>query len=66
MKKEAVEKGIKLAKKDVKVTIPEDAKIAGEKVLREKVENGKVKLIISYQVIENIAMEQPLIKETEE
>ncbi|MER2140433.1 MAG: stage IV sporulation protein, partial [Priestia megaterium] len=40
----------------------EDAKIKGEKVLHQEQDNGKVRLSIHYQVIENIANTQPIIQ----
>jgi similar to stage IV sporulation protein len=35
--------------------------IVEEKILHESMENGKVKLSIHYQVIEDIAIGQPII-----
>ncbi|WP_066049800.1 sporulation protein YqfD [Robertmurraya korlensis] len=49
-----------MARKDIKSLLPEDAKIKGEKVLRQLVKNGKVNLIVHFQVIENIAEPQPI------
>jgi len=49
-----------MARKDIKSLIPEDAKIKGEKVLRQLVKDGKVNLIVHFQVIENIAEPQPI------
>jgi similar to stage IV sporulation protein len=59
-KAEAIEVGKKMAKKELLKKLPEDAKIKGEKVWQQKVSNGKVKLTMLYQVIENIASEQPI------
>lgn len=59
-KEEAVQAGILLAKNDLLKNIPDDAKIDKEIVLHEKVENGKVKLTVYFQVIENIAKEKPI------
>jgi similar to stage IV sporulation protein len=60
------EDGIKMAKtvarNDLKKRLPEDAMIKGEKILHQSVENGKVNLIIHFQVIENIAQGQPIIQ----
>ena len=58
--KEAKKLALSLAKKNLMETIPEDADIIDEKVLHEKVENGKLKLLVSYDVIENIAKEVPI------
>ncbi|OEH93699.1 sporulation protein YqfD [Bacillus solimangrovi] len=61
-KKSAIEQGKKIGKKELFNRIDQDATIKGEKVLHQSVENGKVKLIIHYQVIENISVEQPIIQ----
>ncbi|MBS4176293.1 sporulation protein YqfD [Lederbergia citrea] len=61
-KREAIEAGKILAKKDLEVNIPADAQLDKEYILHEEVVNGKVKLIIIFQVIENIAMEKPIIQ----
>lgn len=61
-KGEAVERGKKLAKQELYEKIDKDATIEGEKVLHERVENGKVKLRIHYQVIEDITSEMPIIQ----
>ncbi|RWR15155.1 sporulation protein YqfD [Siminovitchia fortis] len=59
-KKEAREAGRELARRDLAKNIPEDARIDDEIILHEEVENGKVKLTIYFQVIENIAKEKPV------
>ncbi|UOE95671.1 sporulation protein YqfD [Alkalihalobacillus sp. LMS39] len=59
---EAKELAKKRAKEELKDKIQEDATIKGEKVLHESVENGKVKLTIHYQVIEEITSAQPIIQ----
>lgn len=66
-KKEALAAAKRLTKKDLLAKLNEKDKILSEKVLRDSVENGKVKVLMHYTVIENIAKEQPLIepKETE-
>lgn len=53
-KEEAIQAGIKAAAYELKQRLPKDAQIKSEKVLHETVENGKVKLLIHYQVIEDI------------
>ncbi|WFA03767.1 sporulation protein YqfD [Bacillus sp. HSf4] len=65
-KKEAVQEGIKMGKRDVRKKIGEDGDIINEKVLHETSENGKVKLIILYQVIEDIVQTTPIVQETKE
>ena len=59
---EALKKGLELAKEDLLKKLPEDAYIKGEKVLHKTIENGKVNLSIHFQVIENIAIAQPIIQ----
>ncbi len=61
-KKEAIKVAKKLARNNLDSTLPEDAEIISQKVLHEKVENGKVKLNIHYKVIEDIAKGQPIIQ----
>ncbi len=62
---EAKQLALSIAKKNVIESIPKDAKIVEEKVLHEKVENGKLKLLVTYDVIENIAKEEPIIPQEE-
>lgn len=59
-KAEAIEVGKQMAKKELTKKVPDDAKIKGEKVWQQNVSNGKVKITMLYQVIENIASEQPI------
>ncbi|NEU32363.1 sporulation protein YqfD [bacterium LRH843] len=61
-KKEAVLAAQNRARVDLIKHLPADARIIGEKVLHEAVENGKVNLQIHYQVIEDITSEQPIIQ----
>ncbi|MCA1058009.1 sporulation protein YqfD [Rossellomorea aquimaris] len=61
-KSEAINAAKKLAKSNLESSIPEDAEIRGEKILQEKVENGKVRVTIHFKVIENIAVGQPIIQ----
>ena len=44
------------------MNIPEDARVDEEYILHEEVENGKVKLSVNFQVIENIAEEKAIIQ----
>lgn len=50
------------ARTELKAKLDDDAVIKGEKVLHQVEENGKVKLTIHYQVIEDIAEPQPIIQ----
>ncbi|MBM7691806.1 hypothetical protein JOC77_001216 [Peribacillus deserti] len=60
--KEAVSKAREMGKKDLMKLLPEESKIVGEKILHQTSDNGKVKLSLHYQVIENIAVGQPIIQ----
>ena len=60
--KEAVKEGRKMAKAELKKHLDEEDEIVEEKILHESMENGKVKLSIHYQVIEDIAIGQPIIQ----
>lgn len=59
-KEDALKIAKEMAKEELRKKIPNDAIIKGEKVLHESVDNGKVELNIHYQVIEDIALEQPI------
>ncbi|HYK71862.1 MAG TPA: sporulation protein YqfD [Pseudoneobacillus sp.] len=59
-KEEAIVMAKNLAREDIKSLLSEDAKIKGEKVLHQSFENGKVKISIHFQVIENIAKSEPI------
>ncbi|PLR72674.1 MULTISPECIES: sporulation protein YqfD [Bacillus] len=59
---EAFEVAKDLARKDIKNSLSEDAKIKGEKILHQSVENGKVFIAIHFQIIENIAEGQSIIQ----
>ncbi|MBM7701480.1 sporulation protein YqfD [Metabacillus iocasae] len=59
---EAVQQGIKDGREKVMSQLDEDGKIKDEKVLHQREDNGKVKLSILYQVIENVAVTQPIIQ----
>lgn len=58
---EAVKAGKVMAKKEVRKLLAHNSKIKEEKILRQSVSNGKVNLSMHYQVIENIASEQPIL-----
>ncbi|TFE01112.1 sporulation protein YqfD [Jeotgalibacillus salarius] len=55
-----------IAAKDVLSVTDGNGQILEEKILHEDIENGKVKLTIFYQVIENIAETKPFTEETRE
>ncbi len=55
-----------MGKRDIRKKIGSDGNIISEKVLHETSENGKVKLIILYQVIEDIVQTTPIVQETKE
>ncbi|RFU71686.1 sporulation protein YqfD [Peribacillus saganii] len=61
-KGQAMAEAKKMAIKDLEKQLPEGAKIIGEKILHAGVDNGKVKLSIHYQVIEDIAVGIPIIQ----
>ncbi|MCM3586289.1 sporulation protein YqfD [Mesobacillus maritimus] len=60
--KEAVKRAMDLARKDIKNQLPEDAIVKGEEILHQSINNGKVKLSILFQIIEDIAKSQPIIQ----
>ncbi|WP_409289348.1 sporulation protein YqfD [Peribacillus sp. SCS-37] len=60
--KEAVLKAREMGKEDLKKLLPADSKIAGENILHQTIDSGKVKITIHYQVIEDIAVGQPIIQ----
>ncbi len=59
---EAFEVAKIMARNDIKNLLSENDKIKGEKVLHKSVDNGKVKISIHFQIIENIAIGQPIIQ----
>ncbi|MCD7033054.1 sporulation protein YqfD [Metabacillus sp. GX 13764] len=59
---EARTEGLKIGRTDVLRKIGGSGKIIGEKVLHQTNENGKVKMIILYQAIENIAKTTPIVQ----
>ena len=64
--KEAEQNALELAKKEIKSKLDEDAMIIDEKILHKQYKNGKVILAIHFKIIENIAVGQPISKETPE
>lgn len=65
-KKEALEVGLDMAKKEIKSSLGEEAIIKDEKILHTAIKNGKVILMIHFKIIENIAIGKPISKETHE
>lgn len=51
---------LEAARKDLQEQLSEKAKITGEKILHNQIKNGKVKLIVHFQVLENIAVGQSI------
>jgi similar to stage IV sporulation protein len=64
--KEAEKIAIDLAKNKIKNGLDEEAIIKDEKILHKELKNGKVILDIHFKIIENIAVGQPIPKETPE
>lgn len=64
--KEAEELALELARKEIKSKLDDDAIIKDEKILHKAIENGKVILDIHFKIYENIAVGQPISKETHE
>lgn len=64
--KEAEQIALEMAKKEIKTHLDEDAIIKDEKILHKAIKNGKVMLDIHFKIIENIAVGQPISKETHE
>lgn len=59
---EAFQKVKEIARKELETKLDEDASIKGEKVLHATKESGKVRVEIHYEVIENIAIPQPIVQ----
>ncbi|MEH7178794.1 sporulation protein YqfD [Neobacillus vireti] len=64
--KEAEKIALELAKNKIKTGLDEEAIIKDEKILHKELKNGKVILDIHFKIIENIAVGQPIPKETPE
>jgi similar to stage IV sporulation protein len=60
--KQAKEAALDRGRKDIEDKLDEEEKVIGEKVLHETNENGKVKLTVLYQVIENIVKTTPIVQ----
>ncbi|MDR7078045.1 hypothetical protein J2Y03_003071 [Neobacillus niacini] len=63
---EAEKNALDLAKNKIKSGLDEEAIIKDEKILHKELKDGKVILDIHFKVIENIAVGQPIPKETPE
>jgi similar to stage IV sporulation protein len=59
---EAFQKAKEMARQELLEKLEEDSTIKGEKILHQAKENGKVRIEIHYQVIENIGIPQPIIQ----
>ena len=59
---QAVQEANQLARKDLRKHLQSDAQITGEKILHRRIENGKVRITVYFQVIEDIAKGQPIIQ----
>ncbi|MFS0775923.1 sporulation protein YqfD [Neobacillus sp. 3P2-tot-E-2] len=64
--KEAEKNALELAKDKIKSVLDEEAIIKDQKILHKEFVNGKVILDIHFKIIENIAVGQPIPKETTE
>jgi similar to stage IV sporulation protein len=64
--KEAEKNALELAKDKIKSGLDEEAIIKDQKILHKDLKNGKVILDIHFKIIENIAVGQPIPKETTE
>ncbi|WP_203361710.1 sporulation protein YqfD [Bacillus sp. REN10] len=51
---------LQAAREDLQGQLSEKAKITGEKILHNEIKNGKVKLIVHFQVLEDIAVGQSI------
>lgn len=59
---EAIALGKKRARLEMTNTIAPEGRILGEKVLHQRIDNGKVYLKIHFDVVENIAQEKPILQ----
>ncbi len=60
--KQAVALGKERAREDLITKMGEDGRILGEKILHPRVVDGKVIITIHYDVVENIAVSQPILQ----
>jgi similar to stage IV sporulation protein len=59
---EAVRLGIERARSDLLSRLGHDGRVLEEKVLHERVDNGKVYLKIHFDAVEDIAVPQPILQ----
>ncbi|MCH5583875.1 sporulation protein YqfD [Shimazuella sp. AN120528] len=59
---DAIALGKKRARLEMTNTIAPEGRILGEKVLHQRIDNGKVYLKIHFDVVENIAQEKPILQ----
>ncbi len=59
---EAFAEAKEIARRELRAKLPEEAAIRSEKVLHQAKENGKVRVELHYEVIENIAVPQPIVQ----
>jgi similar to stage IV sporulation protein len=62
---EAKKTGMEQARGKLLASVGHDSRMAGEKILHEKTENGKVYMEVHFEVEENIAEEQPIVTQGE-
>ncbi|SFA95635.1 MULTISPECIES: sporulation protein YqfD [unclassified Bacillus (in: firmicutes)] len=61
-KEEAIGIAREMARNDIKKQLSEEAIIKDDKILQRVFDNGKVKLTVHFQIIENIAEGQPIVQ----
>ncbi|MCD8511978.1 MAG: sporulation protein YqfD [Bacillus sp. (in: Bacteria)] len=59
---EAISLGIEKGKEELLPKFGDNAEVIGENVLHHEVEDGKVIVIIHYQIVDEIAVKQPIIQ----
>lgn len=64
-KKQAIQKAKKVGENDLQAKLGKDSEIKSGKILRQSMDNDKVKVLFYFTVIENIAAEKPLVKNKE-
>jgi similar to stage IV sporulation protein len=64
-KEKAIKKGMEQARNELQLQLGPDAKVLTEKILHETTDNGKVKLNLYIAVEEDIAVSEPLKKQSD-